>query len=483
MQCARCQYRNSPQANFCEQCGAALARTCSNCGTLVPLTAKFCHECANPVATGNQFHVGPAERYTPKHLAKKILISKSALEGERKQVTVLLADLKNSMELLADRDPEEARKILDPVLELMIEAVHYYEGTVNQVMGDGIMALFGAPVAHEDHAVRACYSALRMQQRVRQYSDESKGAVVRIRIGLNSGDVVVRSIGNDLHMDYTAVGHTTHLAGRMEQMAKPGSVFVTTETIRLVEGYVEVKPLGPMPVKGLEMPIEVYELVGAAPVRSRLEAAGARGFTRFVGREAELEVMRQALDKVRSGHGQVSALVGEPGVGKSRLFREFIQSPRMHGWLVLEGSSASYGKAIPYLPIIDLLKRYFQIERRDDASKVQEKLLAKLLTLDRTMEPALPAFLALLDVPVKNPTWDSLDASRRHQRTQESLKRLLLRESQVQPVCLGLEDLHWIDSETQELLDTLVDSLPTARLLLMVNYFLERSPPASGPRR
>ncbi len=413
------------------------------------------------------------EAYTPKHLAEKILTSKSALEGERKQVTVLFADLKGSMELLADRDPEEARKLLDPVLERMMEAVHRYEGTVNQVMGDGIMALFGAPLAHEDHAVRACYAALRMQESVSRYGDEIQragGVPVQIRVGLNSGEVVVRSIGSDLHMDYTAVGQTTHLAARMEQIAKAGSVLVTGETLRLAEGYVQVKPLGAVPVKGLDAPIEAYELVGVGLARSRLQAAAAHGLTRFVGRDAEIEALRQALEKARAGHGQVVALVGEPGVGKSRLFWEFTHSHRTQGWLLLESGSVSYGKATPYLPVIDLLKVYFQIEARDDARKIREKLTGKLLTLDRALEPILPAFLALLDVPVEDPQWQVLDPPQRRRHTLDAVKRLLLRESQVQPLCLVFEDLHWIDAETQAFLDSLIESLPTACTLLLVNY-------------
>ena len=263
--------------------------------------------------------------YTPAHLTEKILQARPSLEGERKQVTVLFADLKGSMELLADRDPEEARQLLDPVLTLMMEAVHRYEGTVNQVMGDGIMALFGAPLAHEDHAVRACYAALRMQDAIGRYAEELRqrqGLDVQIRVGLNSGEVVVRSIGNDLHMDYTAVGQTTHLAARMEQLARPGTTLLTGETLRLVEGYVEVHPLGPVPVKGLPEPIAVYELRRAGPARSRLHAAAARGLTRFVGRAGELEQLRRRWTVPAAGHGQVVAMVGEPGVGKSRLVWE-----------------------------------------------------------------------------------------------------------------------------------------------------------------
>jgi len=411
--------------------------------------------------------------YTPPHLAEKILTSRSALEGERKQVTVLFADLKGSMELLADRDPEEARQLLDPVLERLMAAVHRYEGTVNQVMGDGIMALFGAPIAHEDHAVRACYAALATQEAIRRYSAEVRrghGLEVQIRVGLNSGEVVVRAIGNDLHMDYSAIGQTTHLAARMEQLAPPGSIRLTAETLRLAEGWAQITPLGPVPVKGLPEPVEVCELVGAGPARTRLQACAARGLTPFVGRQAELAALHQALEQAGAGHGQVVAVIGEPGVGKTRLFHEFTHASRTQGWLRLESSSTSYGKATPYLPIIDLLKAYFQIEDRDDGRRMREQLTGRLLTLDPTLGPTLPAFLALLEVPVEDPHWQALDPSQRRQRTLDALKHLLLRESQVQPLVLVFENLHWIDAETQAFLDDLVESLSAAHLLLLVNY-------------
>ena len=476
MRCARCQHENHPGAKFCEECAAPLARACANCGAQFSPTAKFCSECAYPTAPAAAAapqRFGAPDTYTPRHLAERILTSKSALEGERKQVTVLFADLKGSMELLADRDPEEARKLLDPVLERMMEAVHRYEGTVNQVMGDGIMALFGAPVAHEDHAVRACYAALRMQEGVSRYGDEMQrthGVPVQIRVGLNSGEVVVRAIGSDLHMDYSAIGQTTHLAGRMEQMAKPGSVLATAETLRLAEGFVQVTSLGLVPIKGLAEPVEVFELVGGGVARTRWQAAAARGLTRFVGRQRELEALGQALERARAGHGQIVAPVGEPGVGKSRLFWEFTYSHRTHGWLVCETGSAPYGKGIPYFPLINLLRTYFEVEPRDEARRIQEKVIGKLLTLDKALEPTVPAFLALLDVPVAEPAWQALDPSQRRQRTLDAIKRLLLRESQVQSLLLVVEDLHWIDTETQAALDSLVESLPTARVLLLFNY-------------
>jgi class 3 adenylate cyclase len=352
------------------------------------------------VAAPAQTPVQPPLAYTPPYLAEKILTSRSALEGERKQVTVLFADLKGSMELLADRDPEEARQLLDPVLERMMAAVHRYEGTVNQVMGDGIMALFGAPLAHEDHAVRACYAALAMQAAVKQYATEvqrSHGVPVQIRVGLNAGEVVVRAIGSDLHMDYTAVGQTTHLAARMEQMAMPGSILLTQAVLSLAEGYVQVTSLGPMPVKGLAASVDVFELVGASGIRRRLQATAARGLTRFVGRDTECAALVQALERAGAGHGQVVAVVGEAGVGKSRLVYECLHAHGIQGWLVVESASVSYGKATPYGPVIDVLKRYSHVEEHDDTRTIRAKVTGQISTLDPALQDTVPALLALLD--------------------------------------------------------------------------------------
>src|SRR5215831_8750131 len=486
MQCSRCRADNRQGRRFCAECGASLALPCPACGFSNEPGEKFCGGCGAPLGsspTVAEPKFGAPESYTPKHLAERILTSKNALEGERKQVTVLFADLKSSMELLADRDPEEARKLLDPVLERMMEAVHHYEGTVNQVMGDGIMALFGAPLAHEDHAVRACYAALRMQDAVRRYSNElrrAQGVEVQIRVGLNSGEVVVRSIGSDLRTDYTAVGQTTHLAARMEQLAAPGTVRLTGETLRLAEGYVEVRPLGPIPVKGLPNPIEIFELTGAGQARTRLQASAVRGLTPFVGRDAEVEHLRRVLGQAGMGRGQVVAIVGEAGVGKSRLTYEFTHSHRVQDWLTLEASSVSYGKATSYLPVIDLLKGYFKIGDRDTHREMRDKVMGRVLGLDRALEPLLPPLLGLLDIPVEDAAWRSLDARQRRQRTLDAVKRLLLRESQVQPLLVVFEDLHWIDGETQALLDGLVESLGSARVLLLVNYRPEYSHGWSG---
>ena len=424
-----------------------------------------------PPPDGSQAHAPLA--YTPSHLADKIRTTRATLAGERKHVTVLFADLKDSTELIRGLDPEAAQQLLDPAIHHMMDAVHRFEGTVNQVLGDGIMALFGAPIAHEDHALRACYAALAMQAAMRAYTEEvrrTRGLELRMRVGLNSGEVVVRAIGNDLHMDYSAVGETTVLAARMEQTATPGSIRLSAATLRLVEGLVQVTALGPVPVKGLEEPVEVFELVGASPLRRRLQAAAARGFTPFVGRQHELQAVHQALAQAQVGHGQVVALVGEAGVGKSRLVHEVIHSHRTQGWQVLESASVSYGKATPYFPVIDLLKRYCHIDDGDAARTIRARVTGQVLTLDETLQDTLPALLALLDVLPDDSPFAHLDPSQRRQRTLEALRRVLLRESQVQPLLLVCEDLHWIDSETQALLDRLIESLPTAHLLLLVNY-------------
>src|SRR5213596_1111888 len=321
MKCSQCQYENTVEAAFCDECGVRLESACRACGERNRPAAKFCRRCGQSLAEGRSGVVSSSfttpDSYTPRHLAERILTSRTALEGERKQVTILFADLKGSMELLADRDPEEARKILDPVLELMMEAVHRFEGTVNQVMGDGIMELFGAPIAHEDHALRACYAALRMQDSVKRYAEGARrgyGIEVQIRIGLNSGEVLVRSIGSDLHMDYTAVGQTTHLAARMEQAAMPGSILITSDTAALVNGYVMLDAVGPIRIKGLESPMEVFEITRAGQARSRLQAAAARGLTPFVGRTQEMQCLTQALGQARAARGQVVGVTAEAGV-------------------------------------------------------------------------------------------------------------------------------------------------------------------------
>jgi class 3 adenylate cyclase/tetratricopeptide (TPR) repeat protein len=468
MRCPKCEQENPPASRFCMQCAHPFASACAGCGADLPPAARFCPQCGRPASAS-----APATPAVPRHLAERILDARAAIEGERKQVTVLFADMKGSLELLADRDPEEARRILDPVLQLMMDAVHRFEGMVNQVMGDGIMALFGAPLAHEDHAVRACYAALRLQETMRRHADEMRrehGVEVLVRVGIHSGEVVVRSVGSDLRMDYSAVGQTTSLAARMEQLAVPGTTRLTAATLALAEGYVDVKPLGPIPVKGLPDPVQAYELAGASDARTRLQARRARGLTRFVGRDSEIEQLCRAAEQVAAGHGQVVAVVGEAGVGKSRLYFEFTRSHHMHDWRVIEASSVSYGKATAFLPLVDLLRAYFRIDLRDDRRAIRSKVTGSVLTLDEALRDIVPALLWILDALPDDHAFASLESADRRAQTLDALRRLVLRESQLQPVLVVFEDLHWIDGETQAFLDSLVASVPAAAVLLAVNY-------------
>ena len=474
MKCSRCHHANPGDAVFCEECGSRLEGACPGCGTANRLDVKFCTKCGQPVAVrppaATAVKFPPPASYTPKHLAEKILTSKSALEGERKLVTVLFADLKGSMELLADRDPEEARNILDPVLERMMEAVHRYEGTVNQVMGDGIMALFGAPLAHEDHAVRACYAALRMQESVKQYADEvrrSHGVVVNIRVGVNSGEVVVRSIGSDLRMDYTAVGQTTHLAARMEQMAMPGSVLLTADALRLAEGFVEVKPLGPVNVKGLSESVEVFGLEAVGAFRTRFDRSRARGLSAFVGRDREMAALDAALERARGG-GQVVGVVAEAGTGKSRLCAEFVESCRARGIPILEGRGVAHGKTIPMLPMLEMWRAFYEIGDGDGPETTRAKIADRLLLMDESFREVLPFVFDLFGAPDPANPSPAIDPEQRQKRIHGVLKRILHDPAYGGLRVILLEDLHWFDGASDTYLETTVDSVPATRDLLLV---------------
>jgi class 3 adenylate cyclase/predicted ATPase len=418
--------------------------------------------------------------YTPPHLAERIraeqvaMEARGASEGERKTITALFADIKGSMALMEDLDPEEARSIIDPVLALMMEAVHRYEGYVAQSTGDGIFAFFGAPLAHEDHSQRALFAALRMQEESRRLAEQlrvEKGLPsLQIRVGINTGEVVMRGVRkDDLHTDYTPIGHSTGLASRMEGLATPGSIVVSEHTYKLTEGYFECKPLGAVRVKGVSAPVSIYEVLGVGPLRTRLQVAARRGLVRFVGRHSEMAQLQRALEQAKAGHGQIVGVMGEPGVGKSRLFHEF-KLLSLGGCLVLDAYSVSHGKASAYLPVIELLKSYFEIQPSDDERKRREKITGKVLTLDRSLEETLPYLFALLGIEEQPSPLQQMDAQIRRRRTFEALKRLFLRESLNQPLILIFEDLHWIDTETQGFLDVLSESVASARLLLLVNY-------------
>ncbi|HEY6417883.1 MAG TPA: adenylate/guanylate cyclase domain-containing protein [Candidatus Binataceae bacterium] len=409
----------------------------------------------------------PAVRLAPEQPAAVVI------EGERKTVTALFCDIKGSMDLMEDLDPEEARRLVDPALQIMMDAVHRYDGYIVQSTGDGVFALFGAPAAHEDHPQRGIYAALRIQEEIRKYSArlrETGNPPIEIRVGLNTGEVVVRSIRtDDAHTEYTPIGHSTSLAARMQTLAPTGSIVVTEHTQKLVQGYFELRALGPARVKGVSDPVNVYEVIGLGPLRTRLQRSAARGLSKFVGRRAEIEQLGHALELSRAGHGQIVAAMADAGVGKSRLFHEF-KLKSADGCLVLEAFSVSHGRATAYLPVIDLLKNYFRIDDHDDERLRREKITGKVLALDRALEDTMPYLFAMLGVSGSDVALEEMDSAIRRRRTREALKRLVIRESLNQPLILIFEDLHWIDDETQALLNLLVESIGTARILLMVNY-------------
>jgi len=387
-------------------------------------------------------------------------------------VTALFADIKGSTELIRDLDPEEARALVDPVLRLMIEAVHRYEGYVAQSTGDGIFALFGAPLAHEDHPQRALHAALAMQQAIREHA--SRLAVqgrpaIEARVGVSSGEVVVRTIETGGHTEYTPIGMTANLAARLETAAPPGSVAVSESLRRQCEGYFSFRVLGRVEVKGISQPIEVYEVTGVGPLRTHFQVAARRGLTRFVGREHEIAVLQRSLAQALSGHGQLVAMVAEAGTGKSRLVYEF-KRLLPADCMVLDAYSVAHGKASAWLPALELLYGYFGIQSDDDKAERRAKIEARLAALDPGLSDTLPLLYTLMGLHAGADPLALMDGRVKLRRTLEALKRIVLRESLNQPLVLLFEDLHWIDAQTQALLDLLVDSLANARMLLLVNY-------------
>src|SRR6516165_3330502 len=471
MRCSKCGSDNREGRKFCTNCGTPFVATCPKCGAAIRPEERFCGECG--VAIDASVPPAPSSvQPSPLQLSDAIPATE-LIDGERKTVSALFADIKGSMELMEDLDPEEARAIVDPALKLMIDAIDRYGGYVVQSTGDGIFALFGAPVAYEDHPQRALYAALRLQDEIRSYSGKlvaDGGTPLEARVGINTGEVVVRTLTSaGGRAEYAPIGHTANLAARMQIVAPSGSIAITDHTRRLVEGYFQLKLRGPTRVKGLSEPVEVYEVTGLGPLRTRLQRAAVRGLTRFVGREREVEALKHAAALARAGHGQVVAAMADAGVGKSRLFHEF-KLIGQSGWLTFEAFSVSHGKATAYLPVIDLLHEYFAIEPVDDTRRRREKLGGKVLMLDRSLEDTLPYLLALLGLSEGDDSLAQMDPQIRRRRTGEAIKRILLRESLNEPLMVIFEDLHWIDSETQALLNLLVDAIANARILMLVNY-------------
>jgi class 3 adenylate cyclase/tetratricopeptide (TPR) repeat protein len=472
MRCAKCGTENRDGAKFCKDCAAPISAKCSNCGTTIQQGSKFCDECGVSLPDAplkSKVHTEP----TPAIRVLNEAPVANAADGERKTVTALFADIKGSMELIEDLDPEEARAIVDPALKLMMEAVQRYGGYVAQPTGDGIFALFGAPIAHEDHPQRALLAAHRMQEELKRYSDRirAEGRLpIQARVGVNTGEVVVRSISTgEGRTEYAPVGHSTGLAARMQALAPVGSIAATEQTRKLCEGYFLFNSLGPTKVKGVSEPVNVYEVTGFGPLRTRLQRAAGRGLTKFVGRQREMEALRHSLERAKGGHGQIVAAIAEAGVGKSRLFFEF-KATSESGWLVLDGLALSHEKATAYAPLIGLLHDYFRITPGDDARTRREKVAGKVTMLDRSLEETLPHLFALLGIVEGVDPLAGMDEQIRRRRTQDAVKHILLRESLNQPLMLIFEDLHWIDDATRGFLNLLADGVANATLLLLINY-------------
>jgi class 3 adenylate cyclase/tetratricopeptide (TPR) repeat protein len=474
MRCEQCQKETSPGAKFCPECGARLVPRCTECHTELPPGAKFCLECGHAVpGAAAEAPARPSPNaYTPRHLSERILTSRSALEGERKQVTILFCDIVESTRLASGLDLETMHELMDKALRLMAEAVHRYQGTVNQFLGDGLMALFGAPIALEDHALRAVQAALAIRETLAGYSEQLKqerGVEIRLREGLNTGLVVVGKIGDDLRMDYTAVGDATNLAARMQTLAEPGSILVTETTHRLVQGYVRSEALGPMAVKGRDEPVAVFRITGRGAARTRFDVTTERGLTPLAGRARELELLRECFGRVKAGHGQTVSLVGEAGVGKTRLLHEFHRSLANERVTWLEGHCVAYGQAIPYLPVLEVLRANFGIEEGDNPLQIEEKLRQGVRRLDPRIEWILP-FLGELFSSRVDPALRHLEPKEKRKKAFEAIRALTAEGAQRRPLIIIQEDLHWIDRTSEDYLAFLMDSLAAIPALLVTTH-------------
>jgi len=483
MRCPSCRAENPEHAGYCGRCGTRLSVSCPECRSSNPATARYCAACGARLdahVTSGAPDAAPPSGPEPKRggsgggAESAVADAEPHLpEGERKELSVLFADISGSLSLIVDRDPETADAILSEIIAQLVEAVHRYGGTVNKIRGDGIMALFGAPVAQEDHATRACYAAIAMrgvnQDRLRVIS-EGFDIPVKIRIGINSGEAVVRRMPDDISVGYDAVGEIVHLASRMEQTAEPGTIRLTEATLRLVRGLVQTTPLGRLPIRGLAQPIEVHELIAITSPPTSIRPIGRRELTRFVNRDAELAGLAQALGAAAAGKGQLVALVGEAGFGKTRLLTEFANSPEAARCRILKGESYSYDKLTNYLPFIRIFRAFFELGLEDDVDTTRAKISKGLSGLKADLDWSAPAFFNLHHVESQESAWAALDASERRQRLIDAIRSVLLLASRTQPLILILEDLHWVDMETQAVIDQLVEGLPRAAILCVVTY-------------
>ncbi len=478
MTCSTCQTDNADDSRFCEACGSALEQRCAHCGKHNRPSARFCRACGSELrqaapAEAPRQAAAPAAAYTPQHLVDKILHSRSALEGERKQVTVFFADVKGSMDLSEQVDAEEWHRIMDRFFHILAEGVHRFEGTINQYTGDGIMALFGAPIAHEDHAQRACFAALHVRDELRRYADElrrSRGLNFLVRIGINTGDVVVGKIGDDLRMDYTAQGHTVGLAARMEQLAQPGRPLLTEYTAQLIRGYFRLQELGEASVKGVSEPLHLYELEDVGDLQTRFDLSRARGLTRFVGRDPEMHALEAALEYSLRGNGRIIAIVADAGTGKSRLCFELAKRCRARGIEVNEVACVAHGRTIPFLPLIEHFRRVFGIRRQDRSESARQKVAGALTLLDPTLQDTLPLWFDFLGITDPTRPLPRLDPDVRQRKFVAAIRRLFRARAQALPSVLIFEDLQWADAASESLLQNLVEVLAESPMLLVLNY-------------
>jgi class 3 adenylate cyclase/tetratricopeptide (TPR) repeat protein len=473
VRCPACGRENPEGAKFCGECAAPLAQAavCAGCGASNPAGQKFCNECGSPIAPVRETRAPRVS--TPSHLAEKILDSKRSLEGERKLVTVLFADVKGSMDLAAAIDPEDWRGIMDRFFSLLCDGIHRFEGTVDKFTGDGIMALFGAPIAHEDHAHRACYAALQMKDALAAYAGDlrrEQGLSFSVRMGLNSGEVVVGAIGDDLEVQYTAIGHTVGLAQRIEQIAEPGKAYVTERTAALVSGYFDLRDLGAFELKGVPGTLGVFELAGVGGARTRLDVARAKGLSRFVGRDEEAAGLERAFEQALADQGQAIGVAGEAGVGKSRLCFEFLERCRTREVGVYEGHGVAHGKSVPLLPILEWWRDYFHITDGDDDRTAREKIAGRLLLIDENFKDALPLVFEFLGVPDPARPAPRMNPEARQRQLFGAMKRLVRGPQRREPVVVLLEDLHWFDPASEAFLENFVDAIPGTPTLVLTTF-------------
>lgn len=457
MTCPACGRDIREGARFCDGCGRSLEARCPSCGQVARSGARFCDRCGTTIGSLPSEHPPDSRApvsYTPHHLAKRILTEGRALRGERKEVTVLFVDIQGSTELAGALDPEEFHSVMDGAFQMMLDAVHRWEGTVNQFTGDGIMALFGAPIAHEDHARRALHAALEVQRAFGEYAAglrRDRGLSLQARLGLNSGPVVVGAIGDDLRMDYTAQGLTTNLAARMQQAADPGTILVAAPTYRLGEGYFRLRPLGPVRVRGVAEPVEAYVLEGEGTVVSRLEASLRRGVSPFRGREAELLALGECWERVVKGQGESVCLVGEPGIGKSRLAYEFQRSLGITDRI--EGAGLSHARGAAYFVFRQLLRQLAGIEPGADLAATRDHLHRRLWDLSPDLASLAPDILSILGAGceglAQRPGHQPDD---RRDRLRDAVTAWITEECRRAPRLLVIEDLQWLDPSSEELL-------------------------------